>query len=87
MQKKIIKWKEEGASAAEALPLMVQAQGEIYTLMARDTFPRFVKSKPWESLLVELGSYDASVTSLVSDNDLTMLVQDGENLVTANLSA
>jgi hypothetical protein len=57
---------------------MRKAQDEIYTLMARDNFPRFTKSQPFEDLLEEIGSYSETAATLVSDNDLTMLVQDGE---------
>ena len=67
---------------------MVEAQGEIYTLMARDNFPRFTKTEAFAELLKQIGSYDAAVTSLVSQEDLTMLVQDGESLAaTHDLSA
>ena len=38
-------------------------------------------------LLAEFGAYDATVTSLISESDLTMLVQDGEGLGQSNLSA
>lgn len=62
----------------ELLKALRKAQDEIYTLMARDNFPRFTKTTPFEEFLKEIGSYDDAVTSLVSDNDLTMLVQDGE---------
>jgi len=87
MQKKIIQWKNDDGSAADCLPLMLQAQTEIYTLMARDNFPRFIKSQAFSELLAELGSYDWSVASLVSNNDLTMLVSDGEGIAQANLAA
>ena len=46
-----------------------------------------VSTQAFADLLVEIGSYDASVTSLVSNDDLTMLVQDGEGLAQAHLSA
>jgi len=61
-----------------SLALLKRAQSEIYMLMSRDNLPRFVKSEPFLALLKEIGSYDASVTDLVSENDLSMLVQDGE---------
>jgi len=62
----------------KAMVFVKRAQSEIYMLMSRDNLPRFVKSQPFLDLLKELGSYDASVTELVSENDLSMLVQDGE---------
>jgi len=61
-----------------SLALLKRAQSEIYMLMSRDNLPRFVKSELFLALLKEIGSYDASVTDLVSENDLSMLVQDGE---------
>ena len=57
-----------------------KAQDEIYVLMARDNYPRFTKSQPFQDLLDAIGSYDAAVSELVSDKDLTMLVQDGEGM-------
>ena len=79
LQKKI-KALDEAVAAdfGELVSALKKAQDEIYVLMARDNFPRFTKTQAFEDLLSELGSYDAAVTELVSDNDLTMLVQDGE---------
>ena len=57
---------------------MRKAQDEIYTLMARDNFSRFTKTQPFQDLLAEIGSYSDAVAQMVSDDDLTMLVQDGE---------
>lgn len=85
----------KGEAVEEMVGKMKDAQTEIYVLMARDNYPRFVKSSAFDELLSEVGSYDASVTELVSENDLTMLVQDGEgsgedgesNLMNAHLNA
>jgi len=54
------------------------AQAEIYLLMARDNWPRFIKSDPFAKLLADIGSYGEEVKGLVSEQDLMMLVQDGE---------
>ena len=87
MAKRIGEWRKKGGAVADVLDDLTKAHGEIYTLMARDNFPRFTKTQPFTDLLSEIGSYDASVASLVSDQDLTMLVQDGEGLAQAHLSA
>ena len=52
-----------------------------------DNYARFVKTPKFEELLVDIGSYDASVASVVNEDDLTMLIQDGEGLAQAHLSA
>ena len=84
----------DATALADLVGKLKDAQTEIYVLMARDNFPRFVKSEPFSAVLEELGSYDASVTQLVSESDLTMLVQDGEGaseeeggLMSAHLNA
>lgn len=87
-QKAIKAWRDSGPTGVtDFVKLLKAAQGEIYTLMARDNFPRFTKLGDFTALLSELGSYHTSVTELVSDSDLTMLVQDGEQLAAAHLSA
>ena len=79
LQKKIKELDADANSDFDQLVrAMRKAQDEIYTLMARDNFPRFTKSQPFEDLLEEIGSYSETAATLVSDNDLTMLVQDGE---------
>ena len=79
-------WYDADGAYDAVLKRITDAQGEIYTLMARDNFPRFTKSDAFAGLLVQIGSYDASVASLVSQEDLTMLVQDGEGLAQAHLT-
>ena len=73
--------------ADELLAALRKAQDEIYTLMARDNFPRFTKTAAFEDFLQEVGSYDQGLTKLVSDTDLTMLVQDGEGAENDQLEA
>ena len=75
---KAIEAADKAGDAATLFEKMKDAQAEIYLLMARDNYPRFVKSKEFEDLLKEIGSYGDEVKDLVSEKDLTMLVQDGE---------
>lgn len=77
MQKAILAAEKE-KDAVTFFDKMKDAQGEIYLLMARDNWPRFNKSKAFLDLLEEIGSYGEDVKDLVSEDDLTMLVQDGE---------
>lgn len=77
MQKAIIAAEKTG-DAETLFSEFRNAQGEIYLLMARDNWPRFVKTDEFQSLLDEIGSYGEDVKELVSESDLTMLVQDGE---------
>jgi len=79
LQKKIKDASDDSTTDfTDLMKLIKKAQDEIYVLMQRDNFPRFTKTQAFENLLKELGSYDEGVADLVSDNDLTMLVQDGE---------
>ena len=80
-------WRKSGEPVSAVLPHLTSAQSEIYTLMSRDNYARFVKTPKFEELLVDIGSYDASVASVVNEDDLTMLIQDGEGLAQAHLSA
>jgi len=70
--------KEMGKGLAKLYDKLRQAQGEIYLLMSRDNFPRFIKGEGFIKLLEEIGSYGESVKELVSEQYLTLLVQDGE---------
>ena len=87
MQRAIVAWRKSGEPVSAVLPHLTSAQSEIYTLMSRDNYARFVKTPKFEELLVDIGSYDASVASVVNEDDLTMLIQDGEGLAQAHLSA
>ena len=71
----------EAACKADDLEAMSNklrdAQDEIYLLMARDNWPRFTKTKPFEELLSDIGSY-ASMQRFVCEEDLMTLIQDCE---------
>lgn len=67
-----------GPATKELFEKMKEAQSEIYLLMARDNYSRFVKTDAFKNLLNELGAYGEGVKDLVSEQDLTLLVQDGE---------
>ena len=90
-QNNIKDWQGSGKGYSYVIEYMKEAQGEIYTLMARDNFPRFTKAQPFADLLVWIGSYATTdAMAFVSESDLTMLVQDGEGggeLAKAHLSA
>jgi len=75
---KAIKDEEMGVGMQKLYDKLRSAQGEIYLLMSRDNFPRFIKSDQFHKLLDEIGSYGEAVRALVSEQDLTLLVQDGE---------
>jgi len=77
MQKEIIAADNAG-QVTVLLEKLKDAQGELYLLMSRDNWSRFVKGKAFDEMLIEIGSYGESVVDLVSEEDLTMLVQDGE---------
>ena len=77
LQKEIVKADKEGDVKSLYSNLRL-AHKEIYQLMARDNYPRFIKGKDFEELLSDIASEGASVANLVSEQDLTLLVQDGE---------
>ena len=62
----------EGALSAD---IFDAARKEVYTLMARDSLPRFFKTPEFELLLEHFGSYDLeeSIGMSTSAIELTML--------------
>jgi len=63
--------------------LLMKAQAETYMLMSRDSLPRFVKSAPFQAMLADMGSYSEVTASLISEENLAQLAQDGAHSMTA----